>query len=150
MLAWIASLVLSLTAHAGVDLGSDFFLAGSLGQGGGGVHLRTRNTLVFQVGSIGLGVVARIEPQHPYLLDQAYGAVARFGRDFHLELEAAIVRRQFENVYGTGFLAGVFLGWQFSKNFRIGIPFTAKNTSVGTDKRWTVDTLPYLGLRVSL
>ncbi|MBL7715541.1 MAG: hypothetical protein JNL01_08745 [Bdellovibrionales bacterium] len=134
--------------HAGVDLGTDFFLAGNVGQGGNSIHVRTRNSLMFGVGSFALGPIVRIEPQHDYLTDLTYGAGLRFGREVVVELEAAIVRRKFEGVSGNGFLSGALVGWQFTRNFRIAVPVTAKYITVGNDKRWTVDYLPYLGMRV--
>ncbi len=135
-------------SHAAIELGSDLFLSGILLGNANEVHLRTRNSLYIGVGSVAVGAIFRFEPQHSYLQDYGAGASVRMGQDFTVELEGGMLRRHFESLWGDGLFFSAIFGWQLSKTFRLAIPITAKQINLGTDSGWTVDYLPYIGVRV--
>jgi len=134
-------------AHAFLEIGSDVFVSGVVGIGTE-VHLRTRNYIYLGGGSFHFGPVVRVELQHSYLQDYSYGAGLKLGKRFFFECEGALMRRQFEGAMGNGYLLGILIGWQFTKVFRIAFPVTVKRTELGSDNRWTLDYLPYIGLKV--
>lgn len=145
----LSAALTTASSHAAVELGSDLFLSGILLGNANEVHLRTRNSVYIGVGSVAVGAILRFEPQHSYLQDYGAGASVRFGQDFTVELEGGILKRHFESLWGDGYFFGVIAGWQLSKNFRLAIPITAKQLNLGTDSGWTVDYLPYIGVRVA-
>ena len=151
-LAGISMIILSQSAAASLTLGTDLFFSGTL-RSSNDLGLSTHNYLFFNLEDrkgISLGPVVNYEPLHSYVTDMTYGAGVRFEHVFFFEFDLGLFRRSYEDVSGTGFAAGMLIGYSFTKVFSISLPVTLKRIQTGLDPRFMLDTFPYLGFRLEI
>lgn len=142
----------SLEGRAAVEFKSNL-LPSFAAIGRSDLVLSTHNTLLFGGDAFRAGLYAAYETISVNTTDTSVGAALRFGKDSYFEMQGGSFRRGFSqsgtSLSGTGFSANLIYGFHLTPHWGLALFLSGKRISGGDlDKRWIVDLLPFLSLRV--
>lgn len=138
----------SSNSFALLEIRSDFFSSLLVG-GSSDLLIRSNNSILVGGEGFSFGANYLYDPLHSYVTDSGYGGAIKFGEQKFFQLSGGYFERKYKSLKGKGFYATAVLGWQWSEHFSVSIPIIAKRiTNGGLDKRWIIDMIPYLGLRL--